>query len=106
MRFNVKRIGTHKSTHAGGVITGAEVVEAALGVAFFASKMHRAGVATGASEGISEGEAGASLVGAAGCGAACAFGAEPGGVDEVGGAVGISGEVAGASVHFAAVPGA
>jgi hypothetical protein len=66
LRICVVRIGRgvwrREAAQVGGVVTGAEVVEAGFGVALFAGKMERTVVASGAGEPVAEGEAGAGLV--------------------------------------------
>ena len=38
MKFDIERIGRHEPAHAGGIVPCAEVIEAGLGVAFFAGE--------------------------------------------------------------------
>src|SRR2546430_1267709 len=102
-------IGGHEAAEGGGVIAGAEVVEAGFGVAFLAGEVARAGVKVGivtAAEAIAEGEAseGPIVVRNRDVSEVCteAFGAEPIGVRKVCVAVVVGTEMALASENLTA----
>src|SRR6266513_5663898 len=99
-------IGGHEAAEVGGVEAGAEVVEAALGIAFFAGEVHRAGVGAASARGLAvpEGKTSDGFTEAAADAGASALRAEPIRMDEVSGAVIVGGQVTRARVDFAAVP--
>jgi len=80
----VARVGGHEAAEGGGVVAGAEVVEAGGGVAFFASEVEGVHVAADAVEAVAEGQAGAGFisVGIISHGGAETFGTQPVGVAE------------------------